>query len=227
MPDFDDHVESYREAVQQSIAFGGQDLEFFHRRKANQLVDVAARHIGDPEKLSALDVGCGVGLIDSLLEARLGSLCGVDPSGASLTHSSERNRSVSYCVGDGAGLPFATGGFDIAFAVCVVHHVPSDRRGAFVAELRRVVRPGGLVVIFEHNPLNPVTRLAVSRCEFDADAELVTRRATTRLLARAGLTPIEARDIIFTTSSRPWARRLDDALGRVPFGAQHYVAAVR
>jgi SAM-dependent methyltransferase len=227
MAQFDAHVESYREAVQQSIAFGGQDLEFFHRRKANQLIDVVSRRLGDPEQLSALDVGCGVGLMDTLLEARLGGLCGVDTSGMSVAHSSARNGSVRYCAADGTGLPFATAGFDLAFAVCVVHHVPSDRRGAFMAELRRVVRPGGLVVIFEHNPYNPVTRLAVSRCEFDEDAELVTRRATARLLNEAGLLPVEARDIIFTTSSHPWARRLDDALGWVPFGAQHYVAALR
>ncbi len=134
---------------------------------------------------------------------------------------------MRYCGADGTALPFATGGFDLAFAVCVLHHVPRPRRGAFVAELRRVVRPGGLVVIFEHNPLNPVTRLAVSRCEFDEDVELISRRGIVRLLGSVGLEPIEVRDIIFTTSSRPWARRLDRALAPVPFGAQHYVAATR
>jgi hypothetical protein len=57
--------------------------------------------------------------------------------------------------------------------------------------------------------------------------KLLTRRGTRRLLDVAGLDPVEARDIIFTTFDRPWARRLDRLLARLPFGAQHYVAARR
>ena len=43
----------------------------------------------------------------------------------------------------------------------------------FVADMVRVTRPGGLVCVIEHNPLNPLTRLAVNRCPFDADAVLL------------------------------------------------------
>ena len=53
--------------------------------------------------------------------------------------------------------------------------------------MRRVVRPGGLVCVIEHNPLNPLTRsLAVSRCEFDSDAVLLGASTTRKLMAAGG-----------------------------------------
>ncbi len=227
MSDFGDHVTSYQREVRESVAFSGQEATFFHLRKAEALVGLADRLVGDPRTLRALDVGCGVGSIDRHLEGRFGLLCAVDPVPGAVGRGAADNRWVRYLSGDGLELPFAAGTFDVAFAVCVVHHVPPAHRDAFAREVARVVRPGGVVVIFEHNALNPLTRLAVSRCEFDEGVELLTRRATTRLLAGAGLAPAEARDLIFTPFDHDWARALDQALGRLPLGAQHYVAACR
>ena len=51
--------------------------------------------------------------------------------------------------------------------------------------MRRVVRPGGLLCIIEHNPFNPLTRLAVVRCEFDRDAVLLPALAPRAPIAAA------------------------------------------
>ena len=91
-------------------------------------------------------------------------LAGVDPSEAMIEAARKANPEADYRVADGTELPFEDGSFDLAFAVCVLHHVAPPDRPAFVAELARVTRPGGLTVVFEHNPLNPLTRLAVRRC---------------------------------------------------------------
>jgi SAM-dependent methyltransferase len=222
---FDDHVSSYHRDVQDSIAFSGQEAAYFHQRKAEVLLEVTERMLGAPARLSALDVGCGVGSVDRFLAGRFGQLCGVDSVPAAVTQGATNHPEVTYLAGDGMALPFAPATFDLAFAVCVVHHVPPPHRRAFAAEVARVVRPGGLFVLFEHNALNPLTRLAVSRCEFDEGVVLLTRRQSNRLLTGAGLTAAETGDIIFTPFDTPWARRLDGWLGAVPFGAQHYVAA--
>src|SRR5262249_21983054 len=86
-------------------------------------------------------------------------------------------------------------------------------------EAKRVVRPGGLVCLIEHNPFNPFTRLAVLRCPFDADAVLLSAREAKRLLASAGLLGIEAGHFLFfpTESLRPLERRLR----KLPLGAQY------
>ena len=110
------------------------------------------------------------------------------------------------------------------FTVCVVHHVAPPERPAFFAELARVVRPGGLVAVVEHNPLNPLTRLAVARCEFDEDAVLARPREVSRRLREAGLRDADAAHFLFF----PWRwHRVERLLRRVPFGAQFYVTATK
>ncbi len=94
-------------------------------------------------------------------------------------------------------------------------------------EMARVTRPGGLIVLFEHNPLNPLTRKAVRGCEFDRDANLLTRRTGSRLLAQAGLTEPDGRYILFFTRESGLLRRIERRLGWLPLGAQYAVFAQR
>jgi SAM-dependent methyltransferase len=133
---------------------------------------------------------------------------------------------VQYEDYDGGRLPFDDDAFDLAFTICVLHHVPPADWDSFTDELRRVVRPGGLVVAFEHNPLNPLTRVSVSRCPFDEDVTLLRAGTTLRLLGDAGLTPVERRYIFFLPLRRIAESRVENALRRVPFGAQYFVAAI-
>lgn len=225
--EFDEYAESYREAVGRSVAFAGKDVDFYAHLKADQLLELVSRRLGEPTALSALDVGCGVGVTDAFLTGRFGALCGVDTAADAVKRAMVRNPAVDYRTYDGKELPFPDSELDVAFAICVAHHVPVDRRPAFAAELRRVVRPGGLVVLFEHNPWNPLTKVAVSRCEFDQGVTLLTRRAASALLVDAGLELVERRFIVFLPSDGPWGRRVNHLLRRVPLGAQHYVAARR
>lgn len=224
---FDAYADEYGDAVQRSIDFTGLDHDFFTRRKANLLVELAARLVAPSTTLRALDVGCGVGVTDACLVGRFAELEGVDTSEEAVRRAADANPSVRYRSYDGGRLPYDDERFDLAFAICVLHHVAPPERATFAAELGRVVRPGGVVAVFEHNPWNPLTRLAVSRCEFDEDAVLLRARTTRRLLEGAGLRPVERRYVIFLPSDRPRVRALDDALRHVPLGAQYYVAARR
>ncbi|PZS28060.1 MAG: hypothetical protein DLM58_17780, partial [Pseudonocardiales bacterium] len=59
--DFDHHADTYREDVARAIAWSGRDVDYFAEGKADLLVSLAARRLGDPSGLRVLDVGCGVG----------------------------------------------------------------------------------------------------------------------------------------------------------------------
>jgi SAM-dependent methyltransferase len=225
MSGFDETSDAYSDLVSDSISFVGQDHEHFTRRKADLLVDLVQRHLGPPGGVRALDVGCGVGLTDQALDGRIGELHGVDVAEKAVARAATTNPDVQYRTYDGARLPYADHAFDLTFAICVVHHVAPSDRAQLISELGRVVRPGGLVAIFEHNPFNPLTRVAVSRCELDEDAVLLSRGTAWRLLAASGLDPIERRFILFFPFERSWSRRLERGLGWLPLGAQHYVAA--
>ena len=223
--DFDHHADTYREDVENAIAWSGKDVDYFAEGKANLLVAVAERRLGDPRELRALDIGCGVGVTDRFLAGRFGALHGVDIAADAVEKAREANPEVHYESYDGGVLPFADQSLDVAFTICVVHHVPTDDWPAFAAEMKRVVRPGGLVVVFEHNPLNPLTRVSVSRCPFDEDVTLLRAGTTARLLDEAGLHPVERRFFYFLPVRDVAASRVERALRRVPLGAQYFVAA--
>jgi ubiquinone/menaquinone biosynthesis C-methylase UbiE len=121
-------------------------------------------------------------------------------------------------------LPFKEASFDAAFLICVLHHVsPADRAGV-LKDVFRVLKPGGVLLVFEHNPFNPLTRLAVSRCEFDRDAQLLPRRLAARLLEDAGVAVFEQRYILVFPFKIKGSRWVEHKCRRIPLGAQYYVA---
>jgi ubiquinone/menaquinone biosynthesis C-methylase UbiE len=222
--EFDQNEIEYEELIKRSIGFLGRGHEFYVRAKVDYLMKLIREHVGDPSRQRVLDVGCGTGITDRYLES-LGELHGIDVSTAMIEHARRTNRNVQYRVADARHLPFEADAFDVAFAITLLHHLHLEARQRCLEELVRVVRPGGIAVIFEHNPVNPLTRLAVHRCQFDTDAVLLGRRETGRRMRSAGFDILDERYILLTPWAGRLARRLEHRLGRVPLGAQYYVAA--
>lgn len=220
---FDAYEGTYRDAVDDAIAFSGQDHAYFTRAKVRELLRELQR-IGRPDQLRVLDVGCGVGETDRLLAGRVGELHGADVSERSLHRARRENPSVTYRHISNERLPYNDATHDAAFAICVMHHVDPTKWERFMADMVRVVRPGGLVCVFEHNPLNPVTRRVVANCEFDEDAVLLSRRRVARLARGAGLRDVRSRDILFLPFGGDRLAPVERALGWLPLGAQHCVA---
>jgi SAM-dependent methyltransferase len=224
--EFDRVGDRYEELVEQSIGFCGREHDFYLEAKAHALLDLVRRRLGNPADVRVLDVGCGVGGMHRHLRA-FGELEGADPSEAMIDAARVANPDVRYHVAPGERLPLSDGAVDLTLAVAVLHHVEPEARTRLLRELARVTRPGGLCVVFEHNPLNPLTRLAVARCEFDEDAVLLGPREAERRMRAAALQPTERRYILFFPwRGRAW-QRAEAALRRVPLGAQYYVAASR
>jgi SAM-dependent methyltransferase len=219
--------DDYRGEVERSFNFMPVKHDLFMRAKAQVLLDVARARLGSLKALSVLDVGCGVGSMQALVRDHVGRSVGVDTSAESIAEGRRRAPQAELMVYDGQRLPFDNETFDVTFAVNVMHHVPPAQWPAFAAELLRVVRPGGLAMVFEHNPYNPLTRLAVFRCAFDDDAVLLTRRRVTRLLRAAGGLVRERRYILFFPIDDARARGVERHLARLPLGAQHVVVAER
>jgi ubiquinone/menaquinone biosynthesis C-methylase UbiE len=111
-----------------------------------------------------IDIGCGNGAFTELLTARCApaEIQGVDPSDAQLDFARARHKAgiAHFQRGDAMALPFADNRFDAAAMALVIFFVPEPPRG--VAEMARVVRPGGLVASYAWDiegggfPLEPV-----------------------------------------------------------------------
>jgi SAM-dependent methyltransferase len=222
--EFDRHAQSYEAEIENAIAFAGQPHARYLRAKTRRLLEVARRRLGGAPG-DVLDVGCGNGAMDRDLVGDVGALHGVDVSGEMVERARAAVPEGDFLVYDGARLPYEDGRFDVAFAICVFHHIPRVERPALLAEMRRVTRPGGLVVVFEHNPWNPLTRKVVGSLELDADAELITLPSLVSGFRDADLAVSDREYMLFT----PWQAldRVERLLRRVPIGAQYLVGGQR
>jgi SAM-dependent methyltransferase len=173
----------------------------------------------------ALDVGCGIGSLHSPLKGVFASLNGCDVSEESVARARRDNPDLAYSACTSAALPYDDGVFDLAFASCVLHHVPPGAWYAFFREIRRVLRPGGLACIIEHNPWNPLTRLAVLRCPFDKDAVLLRARRVEALFRATGFSEIQSEHFLLLPRTGRLARRLERAFAPLPLGAQYACSA--
>ena len=108
--------------------------------------------LADDEKI--LDVGCGTGSLTFALAraAKLAEIRAIDFSPVFVEAANQRNTDprIRISQADACALPFEDGAFDRALALLVLHFVPDAAKA--VAEMRRVVRPGGTVaaVVWDH-----------------------------------------------------------------------------
>ena len=102
---------------------------------------------------SWLDVACGPGLVARALAPRVGSVTGVDLTPSMIEKATAEARAaglqnVSFGPGDATALELEDGSFDGAITRFSLHHIPAPAR--VIAEMARVVRPGGWVVVGDH-----------------------------------------------------------------------------
>lgn len=225
--EFDRYAHRYNAAVEDAIAFSGLGLDFFTWVKATDLLHTVQERLAGGPRLAAVDLGCGVGNYHPILSKAFGSLAAIDISRDCVAEAARNNPNVAYQTYDGGPLPYADRTFDVAFAICVLHHVPPGGWPSFVAEAMRVLRPGGLFAVYEHNPLNPLTRYVVGRCPFDADAVLLWPRQVRRLFESAGFSGVRSRTILSVPPRGRLLGKLDQMLGGLPFGAQYVVTGQR
>jgi SAM-dependent methyltransferase len=219
--DFNTAKDRYREVIEQSIGFAGKGLDYYTKAKADALKRAVNTYFPSLQKPKLLDVGCGHGLIHPYLADRF-TITGTDVAGEVLTIAAQENSGVSYVPFDGAKLPFGDASFDLALAICVMHHVPPGDWVNFLAEMKRVVKPQGGIFIFEHNPFNPLTRYVVAHNELDHGVTLLSGRRLRKLMRKAGLHAPITQNILFTPFSQRFFTQLDAVLKWCPLGAQYF-----
>lgn len=159
-----------------------------------------------PTRLDWLDVGCGNGAFTEQIQARMQpvQLAGIDPSAAQLDYARGRPQLEHTILlqGDAMALPFADNRFDVAVMPLVIFFVPEPQRG--VAEMLRVVRPGGVVCAYAWDMYGggfPYTLLAEALREVGQPAPAPPSVSASRpevlhaLWQTAGLTDIALRRI--------------------------------
>ena len=190
------------------------ELRFDDGAAYEQMMGVWSRSVGEvfldwlkPGRgLRWIDVGCGSGAFTELIVARCApqEVQGIDPSEGQLAFARARRgaRGAVFQTGDAMALPFPPASFDVAVMALVLVFVPDASKS--VAELARVVRPGGLVATYMWDmlgggfPLDPLLEemhamgLSLTR---PPHMEVSSLAALQGFWSAAGLLEIETREI--------------------------------
>ena len=225
--EFDAVADSYLDQHRANIAVSGEEPEFFAEYKIVDLAALVSERGHDVRQ--ALDFGARHRQLDPLLSQAL-LWMRVDVRrclGASLEIAKTRYPgNESYLLIDNE-IPLPSQSQDVVFSACVFHHIVHDRHRHWLEELRRVTRPGGLLAIYEHNPLNPLTVRAVNTCPFDVNAHLILGRTMRKRALAAGWTDARVDYRLFFPSALRALRPIEPYLRWLGLGAQYRMSAWR
>ena len=223
--EFDKFAEEYAQMHKRSIQASGEGPEFFAEYKIKDIA-VECEHISSNDTIRILDFGAGIGGSIPYVKKYFSNvnLTCLDVSQRSLEIAKERYPdSAKFVHFDGQNIPLPTGYFDTVYAMCVFHHIDHGEHISLLKELYRVLRTGGSLFVFEHNPYNPLTVRVVNSCEFDENARLISGVKMKKCFAKAGFIQPTVKYRVFFPHSLKTLRPFEKFLTWVPFGGQYFV----
>lgn len=224
---FDEFAEDYRDLHSKSVSFTGCESHYFAEHK---LKEVKKREILD--EINFLDFGCGDGIISDFFNVNFpnSKYTGIDISLESILQAKKkRTTNQDFLIFDGLNLPFKDKTFDVVFVACVFHHIHFEMHQIILSEIFRVLKKGGRLYVFEHNPLNPVTRRIVNTCPFDKDAVLLKPSYLKNILYTVGFEIVFLKYILFFPRHKifKFLIRFEDRLQKIPIGGQYYSLSIK
>ena len=166
-----EHAEERQHALYTAVAHEYDDV--FPKHVAAHYIEKRTGLVTSllPMGGTVLDVGCGTGQLGAALAGLGFDVFGVDLAASMLARAHERGLIGTYAAVSSA-LPFASDSFDLALTVATLHHLETPERvTATVSEMGRVVRRGGFVVLWDHNPSNPYWPILMKRVPQDSGDE--------------------------------------------------------
>jgi ubiquinone/menaquinone biosynthesis C-methylase UbiE len=183
-----------------------QDPYSFHAPFYDRLYEPAAHRLRSAgltlypprNNLSVLDVGCGTGTQLALYKRPGCSLTGLDLSPAMLAVARRKlGAAAELHLGDASQLPFPEAQFDLVTIILVLHEMPFLLRSAVLQECRRVVKPGGRIMLMDYHcgpyplPRGWLWKMAVTAMELSAGRrhfanyrDFIARRGLDGLISR-------------------------------------------
>jgi len=219
---FDEYAHQYDALLQENIGFGGKAVAYY---AAHKCIVIRNHILGTP--LRILDYGCGIGrtipyLHQSFPEA---TIWGCDVSEESLAVAASAHPAAHFFLLEGKETERLTSHFDLILIAGVLHHIAPDARAQTLSQVKSLLRPGGELFIFEHNPYNPLTLRAVRTCPWDEGVILLKPAEVRMLLRQVQLKILRARYTLFFPAALKFFQPLEKGLSRIPLGGQFFFHA--
>ena len=216
MEDFDKFAHDYKSILDKTLKFGGEKEEYFSTYKA----DCINRCVGKNFSGKILDYGCGVGLLSKTLLKHFphASVDGYDVSTASIEHVPNYLKKQGCFTSD---MNTLGQNYDLIVVANVLHHIKASDRESVVTEFNKFLKNNGKIIIFEHNPFNPLTCKIVKDSPLDKGVVLLPFSETIIYLKKAGFKNIRLNYIVFFPRFLSALRWAEPFLFWFPLGAQY------
>ena len=211
---FDDFSSNYEDKILKSFGNIDSSVSYYHSGKAK----IAKRELTfNPDKI--LDFGCGIGSMLKFLKENFNysKFYAYDESSKSLEHVKKKYPDVN-CMYNLNTIEK----FDLIILSNVIHHVKNGERNNLFKKIYNLLDDNGSLLIYEHNPYNPLTLKVVANCEFDIDAELINKKNLIKLCNENNFKLEKSGYIHFFPSKLKFFFNLEKYLKWLFLGAQYF-----
>jgi ubiquinone/menaquinone biosynthesis C-methylase UbiE len=171
-------------------------LWFLSRGREGEMREKALRLARLSEGEKALDIGCGTGTLAIAAKRHVGEtgvVCGVDASLQMLARAVKKGRhagvDIDFRNAAVEALPFRDSQFDLVLSTLMLHHLPGKVREECAREIRRVLKPGGRVLIIDFGPPEAQRKSIIDHFHHHGHASLPSM---VDLVKRAGMEAAES-----------------------------------
>jgi trans-aconitate methyltransferase len=217
---FDNYAQNYQKTIAECLKITGYDPSYFSMTKIKKLTTLNSEIILEPIRI--LDFGCGIGNFSIGFKKYFPNsiYVGVDSSSGMIREALSKYSEYGEFY-EAHFSEWKKKRYDIIFSSGTFHHISHDKHESILKELASVLTSSGKIFIWEHNPINPITRKLVKDCPLDQDAALINPRKMKDMLSRVQLNSVK---IIYTTffpKFLNFLKPLESRLEWLPMGAQY------
>jgi 2-polyprenyl-3-methyl-5-hydroxy-6-metoxy-1,4-benzoquinol methylase len=219
VPRFDQVSKEYLADLDNNLRLTGGDSRFFYQAKIDHIQKLINMK---PERI--LDFGCATGFFTNMLSDQFpdAQVIGYDPATECIKVAKKEikeNQKLKFV----SRFDEITHQPDLVVSAGVFHHIPKNEKQSALNNVFNLIAPGGNMIVFEHNPLSPLTQIIVSLAAVDKGATLIRSGKLRMMFQVAGFQEIQSKYISFFPPFLKTFLPLEKYLEQFPLGAQHLV----
>jgi len=215
---FNQVAAEYEQLMSENIGKYGKNIAYYAEYKI-LTIRKYLRHEVD----QILEFGCGIGRNLPFLHKYFpaAAISAYDNSEESIKFARKENSQVKFL--DSQEILKVKSGYELILVANVFHHIPLAQRAQSMRLIESLLKAGGELFIFEHNPLNPLTRKAVATCPFDKDALLLKPAELKSYLRECGLNRFKMNYCLFFPAALKRIRFVERVFTNIPLGGQYFI----
>jgi len=225
--EFDLLADEYQLNLTNAIAITGETPGFFSEYKVADCLKMVK--VSNAPADTILDFGSGIGSSIPFFRKYfpLSTISCAEVSERSIEISKSRFPGNETYLQVKDTIPIPSNSIDVVFTACVFHHIPKQEHLYWIGELKRILKPGGILFIYEHNPMNPLTVRAVKRSPLDVNAQLIAANEFLQNIRMVKFVRAQVSYKLFFPKQLSRLRFLEPSLEKLCFGAQYRLSCYK